>query len=95
MDFVFTVCDDAAAEACPVWPGQPMSAHWGIEDPAAVDGTDLEKEAAFVKAQRYLKNRIVAFANLPLSSIDKLSLGAKLRDIGRLDGSTFGHDKAS
>ncbi len=65
-----------------------MTAHWGIEDPAAVDGTDLEKEAAFVKAQRYLKNRIVAFTNLPLSSIDKLSLGTKLREIGRGDGST-------
>jgi arsenate reductase len=88
MDFVFTVCDSAAAEACPVWPGQPMSAHWGIEDPAAVDGTDLEKEAAFVKAQRYLKNRIAAFTNLPLGSIDKLSLGTKLREIGRGDGST-------
>ena len=86
MDFVFTVCDSAAAESCPVWPGQPMTAHWGIEDPAAVDGTDLEKEAAFVKALRYLKNRIVAFANLPLSSIDKLSLGTKLREIGRVDG---------
>ena len=94
MDFVFTVCDDAAAEACPVWPGQPMSAHWGIEDPAAVDGTDLEKEAAFVKAQRYLKNRIVAFVNLPLASIDRLSLGSKLRDIGRMDGTTFGREKA-
>ena len=64
MDFVFTVCDNAAGEACPVWPGQPMTAHWGIEDPAAVEGTDIEKEAAFVKAQRYLKNRIVAFTNL-------------------------------
>jgi protein-tyrosine-phosphatase len=94
MDFVFTVCDSAAGEVCPIWPGQPMTAHWGIEDPAAVDGTDLEKETAFVKAQRYLKNRIVAFTNLPLSSIDKLSLGAKLRDIGRLDGSTFGREKA-
>jgi arsenate reductase len=94
LDFVFTVCDSAAAESCPVWPGQPMTAHWGIEDPAAVDGTDLEKEAAFVKAQRYLKNRIVAFTNLPLSSIDKLSLGAKLRDIGRIEGSTFGREKA-
>lgn len=95
MDFVFTVCDSAAAESCPVWPGQPMSAHWGIEDPVAVEGTDLEKEAAFVRAQRYLKNRIVAFANLPLASIDRLSLGAKLRDIGRLDGTTFGREKAS
>jgi arsenate reductase len=88
MDFVFTVCDNAAGEACPVWPGQPMTAHWGIEDPAAVNGTDLEKEAAFVKAQRYLKNRIVAFVNLPLSSIDKLSLATRLREIGRGEGST-------
>ena len=88
MDFVFTVCDNAAGEACPVWPGQPMTAHWGIEDPAAVEGTDLEKEAAFVKAQRYMRNRIVAFCNLPLSLIDNLALGTKLREIGRLDGST-------
>ena len=94
MDFVFTVCDDAAGESCPVWPGQPMTAHWGIEDPARVDGTDIEKEAAFVKALRYLKNRIVAFTNLPLGSIDKLSLGTRLRDIGRLDGSSYGQDKA-
>jgi arsenate reductase len=88
MDFVFTVCDNAAGEACPVWPGQPMTAHWGIEDPAAVEGTDLEKEAAFVKSLRYLKNRIVAFTNLPLSSIDRLSLGTRLREIGRGEGST-------
>ena len=88
MDFVFTVCDSAAAESCPVWPGQPMTAHWGIEDPAAVEGTDIEKEAAFVKSLRYLKNRIVAFANLPLSSIDRLSLGTRLREIGRGEGST-------
>jgi arsenate reductase len=88
MDFVFTVCDDAAGESCPVWPGQPMTAHWGIEDPAAVDGTDIEKEAAFVKALRYLKNRVVAFTNLPHHSIDKLSLSTKLREIGRTDGAT-------
>src|SRR5215469_11203589 len=74
MHFVFTVCDDAAGEACPVWPGQPMSAHWGIEDPAAVQGTDIEKEAAFVAALRYLRNRISIFMNLPLRSIDQLSL---------------------
>jgi len=95
MDFVFTVCDNAAGESCPVWPGQPMTAHWGIEDPAAVEGTDIEKEAAFVAAFRYLKNRIAAFTSLPLQSIDKLSLGTKLRDIGRTDGSTFGRDRAS
>ena len=95
MDFVFTVCDGAAGEACPYWPGQPMTAHWGIEDPAAAGGTDIEKEAAFVTAARYLKNRITAFVNLPLASIDKLSLGTRLRDIGRLDGSTSGRSRAS
>ena len=88
MDFVFTVCDTAAAETCPVWPGQPMTAHWGIEDPAAVDGTDIQKEAAFVLAARYLRNWITIFASLPLKSLDKLSLNAKLREIGALDGAT-------
>jgi arsenate reductase len=95
MDFVFTVCDNAAGETCPVWPGQPMSAHWGIEDPAEVDGTDIEKEAAFVAAFRYLKNRIGAFTSLPLRSIDRLSLGTKLREIGRIAGATSGAEKAS
>lgn len=94
MDFVFTVCDNAAGETCPVWPGQPMSAHWGIEDPAEVVGTDIEKEAAFVTAFRYLKNRISAFTSLPLASIDRLSLGTKLREIGRSAGATSGQDKA-
>jgi arsenate reductase (thioredoxin) len=88
MDFVFTVCDTAAAETCPAWPGQPMTAHWGIEDPADVDGTDIQKEAAFVLAARYLRNRITIFASLPLKSLDKLSLNAKLREIGALDGAT-------
>ena len=88
MDFVFTVCDNAAGEACPLWPGQPMTAHWGIEDPAAVEGTDMEKEAAFVAAFRYFKNRIAAFTSLPLQSIDRLSLGTRLRDIGRGLGAT-------
>lgn len=88
MDFVFTVCDNAAGESCPVWPGQPMTAHWGIEDPAAVDGTDFEKHAAFLTAYRHLKNRIDAFTSLPLASIDAISLGAKLRNIGRSDGAT-------
>ena len=82
MDFVFTVCDTAAAEICPVWPGQPMTAHWGIEDPAAVEGTDIQKEAAFVLATRYLRNRISIFTSLPIRSLDKLSLNAKLREIG-------------
>src|ERR1700704_337691 len=95
MDFVFTVCDNAAGESCPVWPGQPMTAHWGIEAPAEVEGTDIEKEAAFVAAFRYLKNRIAIFTSLPLASIDRLSLGTKLRDIGRVAGSTSGQEKAS
>jgi arsenate reductase len=94
MDFVFTVCDGAAGESCPVWPGQPMTAHWGIEDPAHAEGTEIQKEAAFVTAFRCLKNRIAIFTSLPLSSIDRLSLGTKLRKIGRLDGSTSGRDKA-
>ena len=94
MDLVFTVCDNAAGEACPIWPGQPMTAHWGIEDPAAVEGTDLEKRAAFLTAFRYMKNRIGAFISLPLGSIDRLSLGTKLRDIGRFDGATLSTPKA-
>jgi arsenate reductase len=72
-----------------------MTAHWGIEDPAAVEGSDLEKEAAFVAAFRYLKNRISIFTSLPLRGIDKLALGTKLREIGRMDGSSSGRDKAS
>ena len=88
MDFVFTVCDSAAGEACPLWPGQPVTAHWGIPDPAAVEGTELEKAAAFNEAFRYLRNRIGAFVSLPIKNLDKLSLSMKLGDIGRLEGST-------
>ena len=88
MDFVFTVCDDAAGEACPIWPGQPMTAHWGIEDPAKVEGTDLEKERAFVQAFKYLKNRITIFLALPIASLDHLTLGNRLKEIGRLEGAT-------
>ncbi|WP_316161912.1 arsenate reductase ArsC [Bradyrhizobium sp. SZCCHNRI20481] len=88
MDFVFTVCDNAAGEACPIWPGQPMTAHWGIEDPAAAEGTELEKLAAFTTAFRYLKNRIDAFINLPLGRIDSMSLGTRLREIGTGEGAT-------
>ena len=88
MDFVFTVCDNAAGESCPVWPGQPMTAHWGIEDPASVEGTDIQKEAAFVTAFRYMKTRISLFTALPLSKIDKMALGSKLRDIGQGEGTT-------
>ena len=88
MDFIFTVCDSAAGEACPVWPGHPATAHWGIEDPAAVTGTDIEREAAFVAAFRYMKNRISVFAALPIASLDHLMLAGHLHEIGRLDGST-------
>jgi arsenate reductase len=88
MDFVFTVCDNAAGEVCPVWPGQPMTAHWGIEDPAAVEGSDIEKERAFVQAFRHLKNRIDVFRSLPIEKLDRLTLNAKLRDIGRMEGAT-------
>jgi len=95
MDFVFTVCDAAAGETCPVWPGQPMTAHWGIEDPAAVQGTDLLRERAFVTAFRYLKNRIAVFTSLPLASIDRLALSAKLREIGQMSGSTVSRSRAS
>jgi len=89
MDFVFTVCDNAAGEACPIWPGQPVTAHWGIEDPAAVEGSELEQRAAFQTAFRYMRNRIGAFINLPLRGIDRLSLGTRLRDIARFDGATL------
>jgi protein-tyrosine-phosphatase len=88
MDFVFTACDNAAGESCPVWPGQPLTAHWGIEDPAEIEGTAIQKEAAFVAALRYLRNRIAIFTNLPLGSIDRLSLGTRLRDIGGAEGAT-------
>ena len=88
MDFVFTVCDSAAGEACPIWPGQPMTAHWGIPDPAAVEGTDLEKQAAFNTAFRYLKNRITTFVNLPIKCIDRMALGSQLQEIGRMEGAT-------
>lgn len=88
MDFVFTVCDDAAGETCPVWPGQPMTAHWGIEDPAAVEGTEIEREAAFVQAFRYMKNRIAIFTALPIRKLDPIALGGRLREIGRGEGST-------
>jgi len=88
MDFIFTVCDDAAGETCPVWPGQPMTAHWGIEDPAAVDGADFKRKAAFEQAMTYLRNRISVFVNLPLESIDRMALTSKLQGIGEMEGST-------
>jgi arsenate reductase len=88
FDFVFTVCDSAAAEACPVWPGQPMTAHWGIADPAEATGTPAEIALAFKEAFRLLHQRISIFTALPLRSLDKLSLQSKLRDIGDMEGST-------
>jgi arsenate reductase len=88
MDFIFTVCDSAAGEACPVWPGHPATAHWGIEDPAAVKGTDVEKERAFNEAFRFMRNRISAFVALPLASLDAMALQRRLKDIGRLEGAT-------
>ena len=83
MDFVFTVCDNAANEACPVWPGQPMSAHWGVPDPVSVVGNESEHQLAFSDAFRMLSNRISIFVNLPMTSLDKLSLQKKLDDIGK------------
>jgi arsenate reductase (thioredoxin) len=88
FDFVFTVCDNAAAEACPVWPGQPMTAHWGIPDPAEATGTPAEIAVAFRDAYRLLNQRISIFTALPLRSLDKLALQNKLRDIGDMEGST-------
>ena len=83
LDFVFTVCDNAADEVCPVWPGQPMSAHWGLPDPSAAEGTDAERHFAFADTHRMLYQRISIFTNLPLVSLDKLSLQKRLDDIGR------------
>lgn len=88
LDFVFTVCDNAAGEACPLWPGQPMTAHWGIPDPAAATGSAAEISLAFKDAYRMLLQRIGVFAALPLRSLDRMSLQAKLKDIGRLERAT-------
>lgn len=83
MDFVFTVCDDAAGEVCPVWPGKPVTAHWGIPDPAAATGTEAEVELAFIEAARRLRNRIELLMALPVEKLDRLSLQARLREIGK------------
>ncbi|MCU0970519.1 MAG: arsenate reductase ArsC [Gammaproteobacteria bacterium] len=84
MDFVFTVCDNAANEVCPVWPGQPMTAHWGVADPAAVEGDEVSRINAFRTALRELENRIKIFVSLPLASLDRLKLQQKLDEIGRM-----------
>jgi len=86
MDFVFTVCDNAAGEACPVWPGQPMTAHWGVPDPAEAKGTEAEIALAFKDAYRMLNQRIGIFVSLPLRSLDQLSLQNRLEEIGRMKG---------
>jgi protein-tyrosine-phosphatase len=83
MDFVFTVCDNAAHEVCPVWPGQPTTAHWGVPDPAAAEGTEIERRLAFADCYRMLNNRIGVFVNLPLEALDRLSLQKRLDEIGR------------
>jgi len=83
LDFIFTVCDNAAGEACPVWPGKPMTAHWGIADPAAVEGSDADKAFAFRKALEELETRIKLFAELPIASLDPITLREKLRAIGQ------------
>jgi protein-tyrosine-phosphatase len=85
LDFVFTVCDNAAAEACPVWPGQPMTAHWGIPDPAEATGNEAEIRLAFADAFRMLSNRIDIFLSLPMKSLDHLSLQKRLEEIGRTE----------
>jgi arsenate reductase len=86
LDFIFTVCDNAAGESCPVWPGKPITAHWGIEDPAAIEGEGQRE--AFVDALRYLRRRIELFLELPVASLDDMTIAAKLAQIGREEGAT-------
>jgi arsenate reductase len=88
LDFVFTVCDNAAGEACPVWPGQPMTAHWGIPDPAEAQGTDAEIAAAFLDAYRMLIRRIELFTALPIAKLDQMTLRSRLHEIGQIEGAT-------
>ena len=83
LDFVITVCDNAAGEACPLWPGQPITAHWGFPDPAAVKGTDDEKRAAFALTLRQMRNRVQLFISLPLETLDSLAIENKMRDLGK------------
>jgi len=88
LDFVFTVCDNAAGEVCPIWPGKPMTAHWGIADPAAAEGSDADKAFAFQKALKELEIRIKLFVALPIESLDPLTLREKLRSIGHSPATT-------
>jgi arsenate reductase len=100
LDFIVTVCDNAAGETCPVWPGRPANAHWGVRDPAAVEGSDADKRAAFDAAGRVLAHRIRLFAQLPLAHLDAQELARRLADIGRslpprIDGDALGHAPAA
>jgi arsenate reductase len=88
LDFVFTVCDNAAGETCPLWPGQPMTAHWGVPDPAVATGSAAEIAYAFNDTYRMLNQRIAVFAALPIRSLDRLSLQSRLAEIGRMEGAT-------
>jgi arsenate reductase len=88
FDFIFTVCDDAAGETCPVWPGKPITAHWGVPDPATVTGPDTEIALAFNEAYRMLSRRIELFAALPIRALDDLALRSRLKEIGRMEGAT-------
>ncbi|MGB0133687.1 arsenate reductase ArsC [Dokdonella sp.] len=95
MDFVFTVCDNAAGEVCPIWPGHPQTAHWGIEDPAAAQGSMIEQKHAFATAFRHMKNRISVFTALPILRLDRTSLNTQLQEIGRQDGASARSQNAS
>jgi protein-tyrosine-phosphatase len=95
LDFLFTVCDDAAAETCPVWPGQPMTAHWGIPDPAAATGNEAELRLAFADSLRMLTNRINIFVSLPLKSLDQLTLQKRLENIGKIKDKDVGDSSAA
>jgi len=88
MHFVFTVCDQAAGESCPIWPGQPVTGHWGIEDPSHETRGDIWKRAAFAQAFTFMRNRVSAFAALPFDSLERASLTARVREIGQLEGAS-------
>lgn len=89
IDMLITVCDEAAGEPCPVWPGHTITAHWGIEDPSLIEGAEIERERAFVTALRYLRNRIKVLLSLPVASLDQLALTARVRQIGELEGASL------
>jgi arsenate reductase (thioredoxin) len=90
MDFVITVCDNAAGEVCPIWPGHPIRAHWGIEDPASIDGSSIQKLTAFATAFRHLRNRICLFTALPIAKLQASLMHDKMREIGRSEGASAG-----